>query len=118
MDGYGIRRLGSRNACYYNYDDVSKKYWTVCSRILDAAHTGDRNLLTLASSDNLFDRKVVCDLLDYRDSDPKKVGFQYVPFYFDSDDLAYLCSTAFNNAYNFHDANYSTFHRVKDFRGL
>lgn len=100
------------------YDAESKKYWTVCSRILNADHAGARNLLSLASSDNLSEWKVNCDLLDYRDSDPKMTGFQYVSFCFDADDLIYLCRTAFNGARNFHDANYSTFHRVKNFRKL
>jgi hypothetical protein len=100
------------------YDPQSAKYWTICSRIIDASHAGARNLLSLASSDNLFDWEVNCDLLDYRDSDSKKTGFQYVSFVFDGDDLLYLCRTAHNGARNFHDANHSTFHRIKNFRKL
>lgn len=100
------------------YDGVSKKYWTVCSRILNAAHAGARNLLSLASSDDLTYWNVVCDLLDYRDSDPKKVGFQYVSFYFDNENIVYLCRTAINGASNFHDANYSSLHRISNFRTL
>ena len=37
---------------------------------------------------------------------------------FEGDDIIYVCRTAINNAHNFHDANYSTFHRIKDFRKL
>lgn len=98
------------------YDTQSKKYRTICSRILNAAHAGSRNVLSLASSDDLFKWQTDCDLLDYRDSDPQKTGFQYVSFYIDGDDLVYLCRTALNGARNFHDANYSTFHIVKEFR--
>ena len=35
-----------------------------------------------------------------------------------TDDLIYLCRTAMNGAFNFHDANYSTFHRVEQFREM
>ena len=96
-----------------NYDEITKRYWCILSRIYDPAKTGTRNVLSLAVSDNLFDWEVVCDLLDWRYDDPKMVGFQYVSFIFDGDDILYLCRTAVNNANNFHDANYSTLHRVK-----
>ncbi|MBE6762720.1 MAG: exo-alpha-sialidase, partial [Ruminococcaceae bacterium] len=47
-----------------------------------------------------------------------KIGFQYVDFEIEGDDIIYLCRTAMNNAHNYHDANYSTFHRIKNFRDL
>ncbi len=100
------------------YDTASGKYWSVCSRILNTEHAGARNVLSLVSSSDLFGWTLNCDLLDYRDSDPKMTGFQYVSFCFDGNDLIYLCRTALNGARNFHDANYSTFHRVKNFREL
>ena len=47
-------------------------------------------------------------------------GFQYVDWLFDGDDLVVVSRTAFDDAeggaHNYHDANYLTFHRVKDFR--
>ena len=62
--------------------------------------------------------KVACDLLDKRNEDMGKVGFQYVDFEFEGDDLIYLCRTAINDAHSFHDSNYQTFHRIKNFREL
>ena len=36
----------------------------------------------------------------------------------EGEDIIYLCRTAMNNANNFHDSNYSTFHRIKNFRNI
>lgn len=99
-------------------DALSGKYYSIASRIKDDASHSSRNLLSLMSSEDLKTWGVVCDLLDHSCADPKKVGFQYVDFEFDGDDIIYLCRTALNNAHNFHDSNYSTFHRIKNFRNL
>lgn len=98
------------------YDETSGCYFSVASRILSPENAGSRNLLSLLVSRDLETWAVACDLLDFRDSDPKQVGFQYVDFFFEGDDLLYLCRTSLNGAHNYHDANYSTFHRVADFR--
>lgn len=97
------------------YDAVSKKYYSVASRL-----TGNtvRNLLSLIASDDLQNWYVAKDLLDYSDQDPQKIGFQYVDFEFDGDDIIYLCRTALNNANSFHNTNYATFHRIENFRVL
>ncbi|MBQ7916590.1 MAG: hypothetical protein IJ315_07365 [Firmicutes bacterium] len=97
-------------------DDISGRYYSIMSRILGADVPRRRNLLSLMVSDDLENWRLGTDLLDYRDTDPLKVGFQYVDFYFDGDDIIYLCRTAMNGAWNYHDANYSTYHVVKDFR--
>ena len=77
-----------------------------------------RNLLSLIVSDDLENWKVVTDLIDYRDADKQKHGFQYVDFHFDGDDIIYLCRTGINNPNDYHDSNYITFHRIKNFREL
>lgn len=100
------------------YDEVSKKYYSVATRLYEGCGDMARNLLSLMSSPDLEHWTVACDILDYRTSDSAKVGFQYVDFDFDGDDIIFLCRTAFNNAASFHDSNYSTFHRIKDFRSL
>lgn len=100
------------------YDEVSKKYYSVATRLYDREKAGARNLLSLMASADLEAWDVVTDLYDLRDEDHKKVGLQYVDFFFEGDDILYLCRTAINNANNFHDANYSTFHRIKNFRHL
>ena len=50
--------------------------------------------------------------------DVKKVGFQYVDFMFEEDDIIFLCRTAVNNAHSYHNSNYQTFHRIENFREL
>ena len=100
------------------YDEVSEKYYSVATRIYDREKAGARNLLSLLASSDLKRWDVVCDLYDFREEDHKKVGLQYVDFFFEGEDLLYLCRTAINNANNFHDANYSTFHRIENFRNL
>lgn len=99
-------------------DPITGKYVTIATRIYDKTRLGTRNLLSLMVSDDLKEWKLVCDLLDHRHEDPQDVGFQYVDYEFDGDDLIWLCRTAINGAHNFHDANYSTFHRIENFREL
>lgn len=97
-------------------DDETGLYFSVASRIVSHEDTYSRNLLSLMYSRDLVKWEVACDLLDYRHEDPQMVGFQYVDFTIEGDDLLYLSRTAMNRAHNFHDANYSTFHRLKNFR--
>ena len=61
---------------------------------------------------------LVCDLLNGRELDIEKVGFQYADFEFEGDDIIFLCRTAWNGANSYHNSNYSTFHTIKNFRSL
>lgn len=104
-------------------DAKTGDYYTIANYITDDVIFNDgtafgRNHLCLMKSKNLDDWSVVCSLLDYRHADPQKVGFQYVDWFIEGDDILYLCRTAINNADDFHDSNYSTFHRIKNFREL
>lgn len=77
-----------------------------------------RNTLVLSRSEDLrgWERRSV--LLHHPDR--TKHGFQYVDWLFDGDDLVVVsrtaCDDATGGAHNFHDANFLTFHRVKNFR--
>ena len=108
---------GNLSKFMIKFDEVSGRYYSIISRRIDEPKTA-RNLLSLVSSANLSDWELVCDLIDRRHDDPKMVGFQYVDFEIEGDDIIYLCRTAMNNAKNYHDANYSTFHRIENFRSL
>ena len=107
---------GNHSKFLIRYDEKSGLYWSIVSRITDAENAGSRNLLSLMVSRDLFDWKLAYDLIDMRDEDPKLIGFQYVDFMIEGDDLVFLCRTAMNGADSFHNANYQTFHRVKGFR--
>jgi len=115
---HSIKLLGNHSKFSIHKDDVSGLYFSILCRIDETGAVADRRRISLMSSPDLENWSLVCDLLDYRHEDRQEVGFQYVDFQFDGDDLIYLCRTAMNQAHNFHDANYQTFHRLKDFRKL
>jgi hypothetical protein len=107
------------------YDPRTKLYWSLANYIPPqyegAARPGAiRNTLALTSSPDLRNWKVNAVVLS--NPDHEKHGFQYVDWQFDGDDLVFACRTAFDDedggAHNYHDANFLTFHRLRDFRGL
>lgn len=108
---------GNLSKFMIKYDSISQKYFSIISRRIDDPAT-TRNLLSLIVSSDLEHWELVLDLMDRRHEDPNFVGFQYVDFEIEGDDIIYLCRTAINGAKNFHDANYSTFHRIENFRTL
>lgn len=99
-------------------DEKTGLYFSIASRITDPTHIYARNLLSLMASRDLKKWETVCDVIDRRDDDPNKVGFQYVDFEIEGDDIIFLCRTAENQAENYHNSNYITFHRIKSFRNL
>ena len=116
---HSIPLMGNHSKFGIHKDGQSGLYFAIISRITDASLVHDRRLLSLMSSPNLTDWSLVTDLIDHRPlARWQDVGFQYVDFMFDGDDLIYLCRTAMNEAHNYHDANYQTFHRIKNFRSL
>ena len=98
------------------FDEESGYYYSIGARVYDPEKAWARNLLSLLRSRDLASWEVVTDLFDERGADAAKIGFQYVDFYFEGEDIIYLCRTARNGANNYHDSNYSTFHRIKNFR--
>ena len=100
------------------YDGETGRYYSVATRLYDGCSDSARNLMSLMSSANLREWKVVCDLHDHRNEDVARVGFQYADFEFDGEDIIYLCRTAVNGAHSYHDSNYSTFHRIENFRKI
>lgn len=107
------------------YDEASRRYWSIASIVLEryrhAARPGAiRNTLALTCSPDLRTWEVRCILLHHPDT--ARHGFQYVDWHFDGDDLIAACRTAYDDglggANNYHDANFLTFHRITNFRGL
>jgi len=96
-----------------HYCQATGRYYSIASRILDSEHITARNLLSLFVSEDGEVWRVERDLVDMRDSDMQKIGFQYVDAIIEGDEMLYLCRTAMNDAANFHDSNYSTFGRIK-----
>jgi len=103
------------------YDDRTKLYWTISNLVtkefsnLPAGSV--RNTLVLKSSPDLINWKINKILLFH--PDVKKHGFQYVDWQFDGRDIIYVCRTAYDDqnggAHHYHDANYLTFHRIRNY---
>ena len=100
------------------HDPVSEKYYAIICRIHEGEGNQRRNLLSLVASKDLRCWETLCDLIDFRHCDGDMHGFQYVDFIMEGDDILWLCRTAMNEPHNYHDANYSTFHRLCNFRNL
>jgi hypothetical protein len=117
------------------YDPISKKYLTMANEVIDKDNPFQRNHLILASSKNLLDWESEVLLL-YKSEKKSltsriikfllpstvasflisKIGFQYVDWMIDDEDLLFIVRTAYNGARNFHDSNYIPFHRLQKFR--
>ncbi len=93
------------------------------SNAADPKHPGQRNVLSFHASEDLVRwRKLSTLIEDDSDLSPadsvRLVGFQYVDWHFDGDDIIYAVRTAYGGAHNFHDANRITFHRIEGYRRL
>lgn len=104
-----------------HYDLQSKSYWSLVNPVT-TPYVHQRNILTLVVSDSLEEWEKVQDILDYESTawheDRTKVGFQYVDWFIEGDDILVASRTAINGAHNYHNANYITFHRIEGFRRL
>jgi len=107
------------------YDPKSDLYWSLATVIPErqqqAGHPASiRNPLALTCAKDLTNWTVRCILLYHPDT--AKHGFQYADWQFDRDDLIAAVRTAFDDgeggAHSNHDANFLTFHRVRNFRRL
>lgn len=102
------------------WDKKTHRYWTLSNPAPpDAPNPASmRNTLALMSSKDL--RQWTVERIVLSHPDPIKHAFQYVDWQFEGNDLVVASRTAFDDeeggAPRGHDANYLTFHRVKDFR--
>jgi hypothetical protein len=108
------------------FDPRSKLYWALVNpalpgETLSVSSPGSvRNTLALTSSPDLIHWTPRVIVLHH--PDPGFYGFQYVDWQFDGDDIILVSRTSFDDdaghAHSFHDANFLTFHRIKQFRKL
>lgn len=117
---------GAESKFTIRFDPKSKRYWSLVQKITNLDHKrynpgAQRNVLALTSSADLRKWRVESLILSWNQgkslSGKEKVGFQYVDWLFDGDDIIAACRTAWNG-HNFHDANYLTFLRLPGFREL
>lgn len=110
---HSIKFPANHSKFMIKYDPLTKKYYSLASRITDANAVRDRRLVSLMASDDLLHWSVLRDIIDERDKSANEVGFQYFDFIIENDEIIFLSRTAMNGAHNYHDSNYTTFHRIK-----
>ncbi len=105
------------------HDPRTDRYWTMANAGPESCSGGRdpfkvRNAQTLISSSDLVNWKIERTILHH--PDVKRHAFQYVDWVFEGNDIILVSRTAFDDgmggAHDFHDANFLTFHRVRNFR--
>jgi len=98
------------------HNKTTSRYWSIVSKQTNPE--AYRNDLVLTSSADLREWRIESPLLHHADSE--RHAWQYIDWQFDGDDIVFVSRTAYDDglggAYNAHDANYLTFHRIADFR--
>ena len=116
--------VGGHSKFEIRRDEKTGVYFTLtnpCTGPVEHKIISARNELALAvSSDLRCWRKAATILRDDTGlpaaESRQKIGFQYVDWRFDGDDIIFLCRTAYDGAANFHDSNRITYHVIRDFR--
>lgn len=104
------------------FDPQTKRYWSIANHVPKKLQTTqpDRTRNTLALISSIDGKKWTVQKTIVQNPDVKTHGYQYVDWLFEGDDLIAVIRTAhdddFGGANNYHNSNYITFFRVKDFR--
>lgn len=103
---------GNHSKFEVKLDKKSGYYYSIVSRNDSDERAHARNVLSLARSADLLSWEIAADIIDESASDPAKIGFQYVDFMIEGDEIIYLCRTGWNGAANMHDTNMITLGRI------
>ena len=124
-----FRFPGSQSKFTIRYDARTQRYWSLVNKITLPHEDRDsrydvqaqRNVVKLVSSADLRTWEERSTVLRWREGEKltrqDHFAFQYLDWQFDGDDLVAVARTAWE-AQSFHNANYLTFHRVRNFRAL
>jgi hypothetical protein len=125
-----IHFIGSESKFTIRYDPASQRYWSIGSKITNPNSGEDwtrsphhqRNVMSLTSSNDLRSWTENYRMLSYATGsvvvkEGSRVGFQYVDWQFDGDDIIAVCRMSWGGK-DYHDSNVITFHRIKNFRKL
>jgi hypothetical protein len=100
------------------FDPVAKRYFSLVDKQRNPE--AYRNRLVLVSSTDLRNWNVEKVVLEH--PDPKAHAWQYIDWLFAGDDIIFVSRTAYDDglggAHRAHDANFMTFHRIRNFRQL
>ncbi len=100
---------GNHSKFVIQKNELTGKYYSVINRITSNETCNHRNLLSLVESEDLEEWRVVCDIVDKRDCDPQKNGFQYTDFIMEGKKLYMLIRVGMNRCGTYHNTNYSVF---------
>lgn len=103
------------------YDEASRRYLTLVNNNTYPSKPDQRNVVSLYASDDLrswsFVKTLIADDSGLSALNSiAKVGFQYVDWQLDGNDLIYVVRTAYEGADSYHNSNRITFHRLEHFR--
>ena len=108
---------GALHKFFIQYDENAERYVAILNR-MTTDQIWQRNVLSLASSKDLYKWQIERDLLNFEDigwaESAWECGVQYATFVLEDNEIAAVVRTAINGADNFHNANAITFHRFKD----
>lgn len=114
---------GGITKCTIRYDETSGKYLAFVNNITDGRSWAQRNVLSLAVSDDLVNWRLCKTILVDRSFMNDYISitrhaFQYVDWIVDGDDIIFTVREAMGDSENYHNANYLTFYRLSDYREL
>jgi hypothetical protein len=117
---------GAATKFHILHDAESGLYWALSNAVPEKHDTEaygqsmTRNTLVIMTSRDLESWTIRNTLLYHPDI--SRHGFQYPVFAFDGNDIIFVARTSYDDgvggAHRQHDANYFTFHRIRDFRKL
>lgn len=114
--GFADLPCGAENKFMLRQDPQTGLYIVIGNRPVSPRPGKQRTVLAMYASRDARSWRFAADILGDPDADPERTGFQYPSFLIDGEDILLQVRTAVNGARNFHDANYSTFHILRDFR--
>ncbi|MDL2229909.1 glycoside hydrolase [Treponema sp. OttesenSCG-928-L16] len=110
---------GNRSKFTILWDNQNKVYISLVNRYVLPLRR-QRNILSLSVSRDLYNWKVVKDILNYQDMAwPEgylKTAFQYIDFFIEDGNIFFASRTAIGGAYNYHNANRITFHKIDNYK--
>ena len=101
-------------------DPITGLYLSLVNEHTDSKTPRQRNILSLAASENLRNWRLVKRVMEddtglsYADS-IQLTGFQYVDWQFDGDDIIYLVRTAYRGAVRYHDSNRIIYRTLRNY---
>lgn len=102
------------------YDERTQKYYSLVNNSVDATSSDHRCVLSLVVSDDLINWTIVetvlyDDNLHIWEDALLLVGYQYVDFVFNGNDIVFVVRESWGGAPNYHDANRFTSYVLKDY---